>query len=211
MTINTQLRNLVQKKLSNFFKKEKGHIKIGILGTHHSGKTTLGHSLVGALKSGGIVSGWVGEVARDCPLPINEGTTFYSQIWILNSQINREIEKQNINEVIVTDRTVIDNFAYAKRAALLSNINESIIKSVESFAKYWASTYDHLFYLSRLKIGLENDIIRAKNEQFQIEIDNNINKIINKWNLNVCRVKGSIKERMNIIYNELISNSELNF
>ncbi|MBD3226975.1 MAG: AAA family ATPase, partial [Candidatus Lokiarchaeota archaeon] len=205
MTINTQLKNLVQKKISNFIKKKRKHIKIGILGTHHSGKTTLGHSLVGALKSGGIVSGWVGEVARDCPLSINEETTFYSQIWILNSQINREIEKQNINEVIVTDRTVIDNFAYAQRVAKKSKINKRDIEVIESFVKYWASTYDFLFYLSRLKIGSDNDMIRAKNEQFQIEIDHNIKNLIKKWNLNVCKVKGKIKERIEIVYNNLIS------
>ena len=56
------------------------------------------------------------EVVRDNPLGINESATGEAQLWVLMSQIRRELELAPKAECLVTDRGVMDNFAYYLRA-----------------------------------------------------------------------------------------------
>ena len=44
--------------------------------------------------------------------PINEGTTYDAQAWILHTQIAEEIAAAASNEVVICDRSVLDNYAY---------------------------------------------------------------------------------------------------
>jgi len=46
--------------------------KIALIGTHGTGKTTLAHELTAESKKRGIHTEFLGELARECPLPINE-------------------------------------------------------------------------------------------------------------------------------------------
>ncbi|MFW6282422.1 MAG: hypothetical protein ACOC1P_00005, partial [Minisyncoccales bacterium] len=69
-------------------------MKIAFLGTHGTGKTTLAHDLVTKLKKQGIDAGFLSEIARKCPFPLNEERTKKSQIWIILNQIIAEIEAE---------------------------------------------------------------------------------------------------------------------
>ena len=86
--------------------------KIAFVGTHGTGKTTLAHELVSKLKREGIDVGFLGEIARKCPLPINEQTSKKSQIWIILSQIIREIEEEGKSDFLICDRSVLDSYCY---------------------------------------------------------------------------------------------------
>lgn len=55
-------------------------MKIALIGTHGTGKTTLAYDIISKLKKKGIDADFLGEVARICPFPINEQTTKKSQI-----------------------------------------------------------------------------------------------------------------------------------
>lgn len=63
------------------------HFKIAFIGTHGVGKTTLCYGLAARLKARDVSLEIVHEVARRCPLPINEATTVAAQAWILHTQI----------------------------------------------------------------------------------------------------------------------------
>ncbi|TFF88195.1 MAG: hypothetical protein EU549_03475 [Promethearchaeota archaeon] len=208
---SVSLENTVQKKLSAFFKKdEKNYIKIGILGTHGTGKTTLGHTIMSYLKENHFIVGWVSEIVRDRPAAVNDLSAFLSQYWVLNSQINKEIERQSLNKVIVTDRTVLDNFAYAKRSAAKNSISKKDLKVLEHICKNWAHTYDVLFYTQITKNPIEDDNFRSTSQQYQLEIDRMIRNIINEWNIEVVELTGKYSERFDKVLETLNNNPKLN-
>ena len=87
-------------------------MKVAFIGTHGVGKTTLCYDLAAALKRQGLGVDMVKEVARLSPLPINRQTTLEAQIWILMTQVAEEIRSASQNQVVVCDRSVLDNYAY---------------------------------------------------------------------------------------------------
>ena len=205
------LKTTVQKKLIDYFSEnDKRYIKIGILGTHNSGKTTLGHTIMSYLKEHHVIVGWVSEIVRDCPFPVNERASFHAQLWILNSQINKEIEEQTRNNVVVTDRTVIDNFAYARRASILNKEYRKNIKVLEMICKNWVDTYDFLFFTQRTKSPIENDNFRSTDLKFQIEIDQMIRRIIRDWEIRTIELSGSNEERLDTVLDAFNKYPKLN-
>ena len=67
-------------------------MKIALIGSHGVGKTTLCFELAARLKRRNVDVEIVREVARRCPLPINQETTIAAQEWIAHSQVTAEIE-----------------------------------------------------------------------------------------------------------------------
>ena len=91
--------------------------KIAFIGSHGVGKTTLCYGLAARLKARDVAVEVVHEVARRCPLPINEETSVAAQSWILHSQIAEELVAQARYPVVVCDRSVLDNYVYLLLAA----------------------------------------------------------------------------------------------
>jgi thymidylate kinase len=87
-------------------------MKVAFIGTHGVGKTTLCFDLAAQLKRLDLGVELVKEVARRCPLPINEETTADAQAWILHTQIAEEVAAAARYEVVICDRSVLDNYAY---------------------------------------------------------------------------------------------------
>ncbi|MHA1652038.1 MAG: AAA family ATPase [Candidatus Helarchaeota archaeon] len=205
----TKKLQLIQKKLSDFFAKDKKRtLKIGLMGSHDTGKTTLGFSICGKLKTRHYNVDFVAEVARHIPvqLTLNKGTNFEAQYWILNEQINEEIlAKLRGANMIVTDRTVVDNYAYAYRASLphVKQISEDDLKVMEIKCLHWVKTYDFLFYVTIPEKKMEDDGFRDTDKQFQLEIDECLRQIIKKWNLEVVNLVGNNDERIDIMLNTI--------
>ena len=74
------------------------------------------------------------EVVRDNPLGINEAATGEAQLWVLVSQVRQELELAPKAEVLVTDRGVMDNYAYYLRAC-----GGTDRFAVEPLVRAWAS------------------------------------------------------------------------
>jgi nicotinamide riboside kinase len=104
----------VEKPLRRLLDPEAGGpcLKVAFIGTHGVGKTTLCFELAARLKRLDRRVDMVKEVARGCPLPLNRDTTVEAQAWILHTQIAREIETSRDQDVLVCDRSVLDNYAY---------------------------------------------------------------------------------------------------
>lgn len=118
--------------------------KLAFVGTHGVGKTTLCYGLAARLKAKDISLDVVGEVARRCPLPINRDTTLDAQGWILHTQIAEEILAGARYEVIICDRSVLDNFVY-----LLLSVGRQ--PHFESLVDSWLATYDLLVQVPMLQ------------------------------------------------------------
>jgi nicotinamide riboside kinase len=113
-------------------------VKVAFIGTHGVGKTTLCFELAGALKREGLYVDVVKEVARLSPLPVNRKTSLDAQTWILMTQVAEEIRSASLHEIVVCDRSVLDNYAYMALACGRQ-------KSLEAFVFHWLKTYDLLF------------------------------------------------------------------
>jgi thymidylate kinase len=113
-------------------------MKVAFIGSHGVGKTTLCYDLASALKRQGASVDIVKEVARLSPLPINRQTSLDAQTWILMTQVAEEIRSAGQNDVVVCDRSVLDNYAYMVLACGRQ-------KPIERFVDHWMKTYDLLF------------------------------------------------------------------
>ena len=128
-------------------------------------KTNAVHSFAGAVgRSGRSVE--VGrEVIRFNPLGINEGATPEAQLWVIMAQIQQELELRTRADVLVTDRAVLDNFAYFLRAT-----GGADPFSVKPLVRRWCDTYD-LFVRLRPDVPLQADGVRSTDIRFRKEIE----------------------------------------
>ena len=139
--------------------------KIAFIGSHSVRKTNAVHSFAGAVgRSGRSVE--VGrEVVRFNPLGMNEGATPEAQLWVLLNQIQQELELRSRAEVLVTDRAVIDNYAYFLRVTGGDDPFD-----VDPLVSRWTSTYDHFVRLLP-DVGLLADGVRSTSDEFRDEIE----------------------------------------
>jgi nicotinamide riboside kinase len=147
-------------------------LKIAFIGSHSVRKTNAVHSFAGAVgRSGRSVE--VGrEVIRFNPLGLNEGATPEAQLWVIMAQIQQELELRNRAEVLVTDRAVIDNFAYFLRVTGGTDPFD-----VRPLIATWCDTYD-LFVRLQPDVPLRADGVRSTSDRFRDEIETILNAII---------------------------------
>lgn len=138
--------------------------KVALIGTSCSGKTTLCHQILGHLKEMGVSCDGVLQQDRRfafdrVQLELNEEAQYY---FICN-QIMREIELtlRGHAEVLVSDRSVLDLYAYY--VAMYSK-NPPLF----DFVKNWLHTYTCLYYLEPLPYI--NDKARP-DDVFRLRVD----------------------------------------
>jgi thymidylate kinase len=146
-------------------------VKVAFIGTHGVGKTTLAYGLAMRLKQLGANVGFLEEVARRCPLPINEGTSLEAQTWILMETIRREIELESLYTEVVCDRSVIDNYCYLEFSL---GRREALFELVA----HWAGTYDLLFKVPIRPEYLQQDGTRSTDLAFQRAIDEKLSELL---------------------------------
>lgn len=149
--------------------------KIAFVGSHSVRKTNAVHSFAGAVgRSGRSVE--VGrEVARFNPLGINERATPEAQLWVLMAQIQQELELVGRADVLVTDRAVIDNFAYFLRVTGGADPFD-----VEPLVRRWCQTYD-LYVRLLPDVPLLVDGVRSTSDAFRDEIEAILDEIIPRY------------------------------
>src|SRR5512140_1309218 len=147
-------------------------MKLAFIGTHGVGKTTLCYDLASALKRQGVNVDMVKEVARLSPLPINRKTSLEAQMWILTTQVAEEIRSATQADVVVCDRSVLDNYAYMTFACGRQ-------KAIERFVEYWLKTYDLLFKVP-ISGAASADGVRDTDEFFMRNIDTLVDTLLNE-------------------------------
>jgi thymidylate kinase len=146
-------------------------MKIAFIGTHGIGKTTLAYELCNELKKQHLDVGFIDEIARRCPFPINEATSLEAQTWILATTMAREMELNKIYPNIICDRSVIDNYVY-----LYHKFGH--IRELHSLATYWVRTYDLLFKVPFTRKYLRPDGVRSTDHEFQEAIDQKLEQVL---------------------------------
>ncbi len=145
-------------------------MKIAFIGSHGVGKTTLCFDLAARLKRLDVAVDIVKEVARACPLPINRETTLEAQAWILHSQIAQEIALSAQYDVVVCDRSVLDNYAYLVHRGGRRPEYDALVRE-------WVGTYGGLFKVPVVEAPAF-DGMRDVSGAFQAEIDRLIDGLL---------------------------------
>ncbi len=145
-------------------------MKVAFIGSHGVGKTTLCYDLASALKRQGIHVDMVKEVARLSPLPINRKTSLEAQTWILATQVAEEIRSASLHDVVICDRSVLDNYAYLTFACGRQ-------KAIERFVDYWMGSYDLLFKVP-ISGQAAADGVRDTDEFFMRAIDQLVDTLL---------------------------------
>jgi nicotinamide riboside kinase len=137
--------------------------KVAFIGSHGVGKTTLCYGLAARLKRRDVPVEVVHEVARRCPLPINEETSVAAQSWILHTQIAEELVAQARYPVVVCDRSVLDNYVYLLLAA-------GRREGPEALVEFWIQGYDLLVHVPIVE-EMRLDGIRSPDPGFQHAVE----------------------------------------
>jgi len=106
------------------------------------------------------------------PLGLNESATPEAQLWVLMAQVQQELELAGRAEILVTDRSVVDNFAYYLRVTR----GEDPF-GVEPLIRRWAGTYDLSVRLLP-DVDLQADGVRSTSDTFRDEIESILDRIL---------------------------------
>ena len=160
--------------------------KIAFIGSHGVGKTTLAFGLAARLKARDVSLEVVHEVARRCPLPINEETSVAAQSWILHTQVAEELVAAARYPVVLCDRSVLDNYVYLLLAA-------GDREPLQSVVGVWMQSY-HLLVHVPIVGRLLPDGIRAADPAFQQLVEERLDREIERRGLEPLRLQADARE-----------------
>ena len=161
-------------------------MKIGITGTHGSGKSDYLLELAQRLKRQHPESdvGVVQEVAKRCPLPVNGEMTLASQLWITGRQITTEIEREKNYGLVICDRIIIDPWIYGMVYGV-----EGVAGALREVVQAWLPTYDRIILIdARNHNHLTADGFRETDPRRRLEVYN----LLSFW-LETYRAEGLVK------------------
>jgi thymidylate kinase len=161
-------------------------VKVAFIGTHGVGKTTLCYDLAAILKRRDISVDMVKEVARMSPLPVNQKTSLDAQTWILMTQVAEEIRSGAHHQVVVCDRSVLDNYAYMLLACGRQ-------RAFETLCRHWMKTYDCLFKVP-ISGQASADGFRDTDEFFMRAIDQLVDELLERFKLPCERLAAADRE-----------------
>lgn len=146
--------------------------KIAFIGSHSVRKSNAVHAFASTVGRAGRSVEVGREVVRFNPLGLNEGATPEAQLWVLMAQVQQELELRGRAEILVTDRSVVDNFAYFLR------VTDGVDPfGVEPLIRGWAPTYDLMVRLLP-DVALLADGVRSVSDAFRDEIEAILDRIL---------------------------------
>lgn len=186
-------------------------MKICVIGAHGIGKTTFLTDFYLFALHNGINTKVVREVARDCPLGINENFNPNSAVWIVTEQINRELDAVAKKfPLILCDRSSFDPMMYA---IVKFGEDDPIFKDTYNFSIRWMDTYDSIIWLRPSGRQIKADGIRAIDERFQKQVDETFYEHINRYksrpeSKTIIELNSSAvyKKNLEIFYRNLVGN-----
>lgn len=182
-------------------------IRIGCIGSAGTGRTTIAMKLaselgISFLRSANITD----EILKRDGYDFSNGQCvemFLSQSNRESEIIYKKIRIEKEHPSFVTDRTLLDNFAY-----ILMNVSAyqvDVATKLNRMCRDHMSNYTHIVYFKRKEI-IRNNNKRTVNKWFQMSVDFIIQGLIKEWNINTIIVDGdSEKETMEKILKEVRS------
>ena len=123
--------------------------KVGIAGTHSTGKSTFLKQLCKELKSLGLSVNVVNSLAvaaRDAGFPILQEQNEDTALWIMSEGIRLETEAKLSADIVLVDRPIFDAIGYLKAASIIGDrsLNVERLRMLEDIAISYSSDYSFL-------------------------------------------------------------------
>lgn len=160
-------------------------MKIAVIGSHGTGKTTICRGLAKKLRLN-YIPDIVAEAFR-LKFPINESTPPETQFWILSKQLELE---RNTPEHWIMEKSLWDNIIYGG----FSIKKKSIMKVIKNIVEKNAS-YDLVFFCP-IEFPIPDDGLRSLNKDFQRTIDRNFRKYLNRHKIQFIELHGDEQTRL---------------
>ena len=183
---------------------------ICFVGTHDNGKTTLARDLELKILEMGIdveVSPEVARIVAAEGYPINEETTFNTQLRIACKQLTQLQDYTRLARVVISDR-FHDNAAYTQHASIQGRILQAEVEMIEDIN--WAMIHlfrdnMRLFYLEPLeRENVTDDGLRSASLEYRDKIDEYIRNYNEYLRIPCTNVPpGTRKERLDFMLREL--------
>jgi len=157
--------------------------KIGLTGTHSTGKTSFLNNLASALRGHGFSVGRVGDLAESAHrlgFGILREHTWESTLWIITRGISCELEESLRSDVVLVDRAVPDALAYLRaalhtRGATIDTWQKGVL---EDFVRGISRTYDVLLKTEiDPALGIQDDNRRDTDPVFRQLVDEKLDEV----------------------------------
>lgn len=164
-------------------------IKIGVAGTHSTGKSEFLAQLATRLQARGHSVGRVGDLAtaaRRAGFPILRDHTFESTTWIMARGIQCELEEGLANDIVLVDRPTPDALGYL--LAALEHTERQIDDKQMRFLQEWvgghSSTYS-LLIKTKVDHSLPIDVSKERDldERFRLSAARAIDSVFSNLDL----------------------------
>ncbi len=165
---------------------------IAVSGTHGTSKSTIAYSLASFLKKQGKNVIVLNELARECPLPINQEAGDWTQVWVICSQITKEIEMVNNYEYIITDRSVLDAYCYGKVLGS-STLGWTCDYLLPFLVAHIKNHYKKLYLLDPPSFNFNiEDGVRDTNDKFRLDVHNELTNVLDTTGLVYTLVRNDV-------------------
>lgn len=176
-------------------------MKIAIIGTHGTGKTTLIQALSKEPEFQGfkmISSSTRGSV--DYKLKINEDGDSLSQLYMACTDFKSLVENNALcsETNFISDRSLLDTLIYTFYLLKKDKVSLPVMESIDVLWENSKIMYDYLFWL-RPEFPLKGDGVRSTEIKFQQEVDLLFkNYFFRENNLfpSVYQITGTVEERV---------------
>jgi len=139
-------------------------------------------------------------VKKKYNLKINEECNEETQIAILLQHFSNYLENKNNNAIL--DRCILDGYVYTHYFMLKGIISNDIGPFLHYLFLKLIGKIDIIFY-TEPDIPLVDDGERSVDVEFRDKIVKLFEMTIDHYNINVVRLKGTLEERLNTIYNTI--------
>ena len=156
---------------------------IAFSGTYGTGKSTCAYNLAAKVKMQGLNVVVLDEVARECPLPINQGASAATQYWILATQLRKEIKLTSKYDYVIADRSIMDTIAYGITLDVLDP------DMAWAYKPYVLDLYKRIYLLDPIAFDYQvEDGIRDLDKEFRLKVDNTLYYLYKLLNISVIRI-----------------------
>lgn len=179
---------------------------ISIIGSPHSGKSTLASQIHTKLKREGKNSIFVGEVATEFIANNGIPSTPIDQMVIFYKQLEKEVMFKDTKDYIVCDSSTLLNYFYFRKlfSNPLSTKDIYIINHLQNEILKTINQWTHIYYVPPIKSNNVTDGIRYHDENEISKIDKQIKSYLEIENIphtDLSEIK--IEDRMNFIINNI--------
>lgn len=172
-------------------------MRIAFVGAHSTGKSTVFNELKNHNYFKDIGIKFIDSPTRTTITKFNMNGDEENQTRLLYATMQNSFHDHSIS-----DRTVLDVACYTKYLFDSNRITTCHYIYCNQVVKDIMKLYDYIFYFPA-EFDIIADGIRSDSEKYRTEIINNFEYFIDKYNIRVIPVKGTVEERTQFILNVL--------